>query len=293
MEAPMASTANRTSPAAVSALLKRSGYSPIPHGKRRDAESGLYVTASPIANADAVVVLQIQGATDGDLSLHESIATKALTDAGLFIEAVARHCDGRRTEIYVARRTPVSATLASGQTAVQIDGQDYLWLVRRSEFSVWAIELKPGTDIATVDFNDSDGYSSWSIAGSAGWTRQGWVVECSEDADLHVKEGLSTEGDALAALLHALDTMRAAREERRLTAKLAAQWDAIQDGLVDYSQRWNCALSASENADLTLTEDGTWTDGGKCERTSRWYETALSGFYSNLDENAYAEYANR
>lgn len=283
-------TSKRTSPAAVSAILKRAGFSPLPVNRRSTATGAgfLWVEASPIANADALVVLS--NTTGVSLVLFKEQLVEVFTQAGLFVDTIATHNDGSRIEFYVARRTPVSATLASGQTAVQIDGQDYLWLVRRSDFSLWAIELDEGADIAAVALADPTGTPFWRIAATAIELSDGhWDVIIDED-DTYMP-GLKDENDALAHMLSALDTARPAREERRLTAKLAVQWNAIEDGLVDYSQRWHCALSASENADMTLTQDGMWTDSGKNERTSYWYETALSGFYSNLDEDAYAEYA--
>lgn len=287
----MASTAKRTSPAAVSAILKRGGYSPIPSGKRRDTEDGVYVTASPIANADAMVVLQIQDATSADLSLHESIVTKALTDARLSTEAIVRHRDGRRIEIYVARRIPVSAKLASGHTAVQIDGQDYMWLVRRDERHVFAIELNEGADIADVDLDDvSD--PKWRYAGIVSDSVSHWSTDVtSEDYELIITQA-STEGDAIARMLSQLDTQRPAREERRLLAKLTLQWDLLAEKVDDDREQSTCFWSGADDADLTMVEEGLWAkDADKRERTSRWYEVAFSSYQSLMDDGMYREYA--
>lgn len=278
-------TSKRTSPAAVSALLKRNGWSPIPSGQRRLDRSGIWVEAWSSADAQARVVLKN---TTGACLVDAEVQLKQIfKDAGLHLAKVAHNEDATRIEFYVGRRPEVTATTACGRKATQIDGQPHLWLVPHSEAAVWAIELNDGADITSVDIGEISAGLPWRIIGSADRCRRGWAVEHCEGGNLFIQEELLTQDDALEALLSALDAARPARDERRLAAKLTLQWDllAIES---DYDrEKATCFWSGADNANLTMFEEGIWVDGGTRERGSRWYEVALSGYQSLMDEGMY------
>lgn len=65
-----------------------------------------------------------------------------------------------------------------------------------------------------------------------------------------------------------------------------AEWDAISDSCTFGSQRWHAMMGASENADLTMQDEG----GIYGDQTStRWFEVAVMGFESNMATGEYEE----